>query len=125
MTGQTPAYTSGLVLAIPITITPMIGAAFMHGDCNVLVQNVGANPLLTEIAFSYDALNWFVWPSQDLNGPDGNGLPSKSTVWVTLPEIRPPYVRFRSQATVATTDAQIDVYNWNAPILNGQFSSPP
>ena len=122
---QAAAYSSGLVVGIPITITPMIAAAFMHGSTIVFVQNLGANPLLVEVAFGFDGLTWVIWPTTEFSGPDGNGLPANSAICVTLPDIRPPYVRLRARATLNTTDAQIDVYRWIAPVINGQFVTPP
>jgi hypothetical protein len=113
MTPQSPAADSGVVAGIPVTTTPMIAAAPLRGSIIARAENLGANPLTVEIAFSYDGITFDLWPTTAFGGPDGSGLPGGTSVVVPLPDKRPPWIRVRAQATVGTTSAQVQLYEYN------------
>jgi hypothetical protein len=121
---QQPAFDSGLVVGIPITITPMIAAAFLQGPVVVRAAVTGTNSLIIEVAYSWDGLTWDVWPTTIFGGADGNGLPSGfDSNSLPLPDKRPPWIRIRGQAATGTTDAQVQLYElpiWRAQ-TRGQF----
>lgn len=110
MIAQTAAASSGVVAAIPVTITPMIAAANLPRAAMVRARNFGVETLVVEVAFSFDGVNFSVWPTTLFGGADGAGLPGGADVFVALPVPRPPWVRLRAQAAQNTTNAQLDIY---------------